>query len=138
MVQTKTLRVDERFGSEYAGEYVFKEISWAKRNRIIQKHTVYSKLTGRVESSDYIAIQAETVMASLHSQPQTKPLTLHKLLSEDDNGVPIELGEVFAKLVNSLNGLTRDETDFLFEQSKQKSPIQASTSLGSAKSSDGP
>jgi hypothetical protein len=51
--------------------YTFAEITWAKRNRIIQKHTKYNKLTGDVESSDFIAIQAETIIASMHGQPQS-------------------------------------------------------------------
>jgi len=68
-LKQETLEVDSRFGEEYQGTYVCKEITWAKRNRIIQKHTRYNRLNGDVESSDFIAIQAETIMASLHGQP---------------------------------------------------------------------
>jgi hypothetical protein len=136
-VNEEAFELDERFGKEYAGKYVFKEITWAKRNRIIQKHTKYSRVSGEVESSDFIAIQAETIMASLHVQPDTKPLTLQKLLDEED-GVPIELGELLSKIVNRLNGIDREDLRFLLEQLDEESRIRLFRSFGYAKPSDGP
>lgn len=100
--------MDDRFGAEYRGTYVFQEITWAKRSRIIQRYTKYHPMTGQVLSSDYIAIQAETILAALKEQPSTQPISLEKLLSEE-NGIPIELGEIFSKVVNRLCGLTMDE-----------------------------
>lgn len=108
-MKTETVEVDDRFGEEYAGKYVFKEIAWAKRSRIIQKHTKYHQITGRVISSDYVAIQAETIWASLKEQPESKLITLEKLLSEED-GIPIGLGELFSRVVNRLCGVTIEET----------------------------
>jgi hypothetical protein len=108
-MKTETVQLDDQFGEEYAGEYVFQEISWAKRSRIIQKHTKYHPRTGQVVSSDYVAIQAETIWASLKEQPKNEPITLEKLLSEE-NGVPIGLGELFSQVVNRLCGVTVEET----------------------------
>jgi len=108
-VKTETVQVDDRFGEEYAGKYVFQEISWAKRSRIIQKHTRYHPVTGQVLSSDFVAVQAETVWASLKEQPENKPITLEKLLREEE-GVPIGLGELFSQVVNRLCGVTVEET----------------------------
>lgn len=136
-MRTEVLEVDDRFGEEYKGKYVFKEITWAKRNRIIQKHTKYNKLSGEVESSDFIAIQAETIMASMHGQPDSKPITLEKLLSEED-GIPIELGELFSKVVNKLNGMSHEDIRFLLEQLDEESRIRLFQSFGYAKNSDGP
>ena len=136
-VKTETLEIDDRFGEEYAGRYVFQEISWAKRNRIIQKHTRYHGVTGQVLKSDYVAIQAETIWASLKEQPEEKPITLEKLLSEED-GISIELGELFSQIVNRLCSVTVEETRFLSGQSGETSHTQQSQTLGSAKSSDGP
>jgi hypothetical protein len=101
--------VNERFGKEYAGSYVFQEITWAKRSRIIQKHTKYHPTTGQVIKSDYVAIQAETIWASLKEQPEGNPITLEKLLGEED-GIPIGLGEILSKIVNQLCGVTFEET----------------------------
>jgi len=135
-MRKEVIELDERFGKEYAGRYVFSEITWAKRSRIIQKYTRYSQQTGQVVTSDYVAIQAETIMASLKEQPPNKPITLERLLSEED-GVPIELGELFSQVVNKLNSVSLEESAFLSEPSDVKSQTKPSQSLGSAKSSGG-
>jgi hypothetical protein len=136
-MKTEVLEIDDRFGKEYQGRYVFSEITWARRNRIIQKHTKYSRISGQVESSDFVAIQAETIMASLREQPENKPITLEKLLSETE-GVQIELGELLSKVVNKLCNVSREENAFLSEQSEDKSQTKPSQTSASAKSSDGP
>jgi len=107
-MRKETIEFDDRFGKEYNGRYVFQEISWAKRSRIIQKHTKYHPITGNVLRSDYVAIQAETVIASLKEQPKSNPITLEKLLSEE-NGVPVGLGELLSKAANRVCGSTREE-----------------------------
>ena len=135
-MRTEVLELDGRFGEEYRGKYVFKEITWAKRNRIIQKYTKYNNVTGEVASSDFIAIQAETIMASMHGQPDSKPLSLEKLLGEEV-GVPIELGELFSKVVNGLNGMSREDLRFLLAQLSETDRIQLLGSFVFAKSSDG-
>jgi len=136
-MRKEEIELDERFGKEYAGRYVFQEISWAKRSRIIQKHTKYSQMTGQVISSDYVAIQAETILASLKEQPENKPISLEKLLSEED-GIPVGLGELFSRIANRLNGLTVQESRFLSEQSEDRNQTQKSPSTVSAKTSGGP
>ena len=135
-MRKETVEVGDEYGEEYKGKYVFQEISWAKRSRIIQKHTKYSQLTGQVLSSDYVAIQAETIMASLKEQPPNKPITLEKLLDEE-NGIPVGLGELFSTVANRLCGLTAEEHRFLSGKSEGKSRTQHSRSIGSAKSSAG-
>jgi hypothetical protein len=135
-MKIETLEIDERFGEEYQGRYVFQEITWAKRNRIIQKHTRYSKASGEVESSDFIAIQAETIWASLKTQPESKPISLEKLLGEDI-GVPIELGELFSKVANKLNGMSHEDLRFLLSQLDEESRIRLFQSFGFVKPSDG-
>jgi len=109
MLRKETVEIDRRFGKEYAGKYVFEEITWAKRSRIIQNHTSYHPLTGQILKSDYVAIQAETIWASLKEQPECKPITLEKLLGEED-GIPIGLGEFFSRIVNRLCGVAPEET----------------------------
>lgn len=135
-MRKEPVKIDERFGKEYAGSYVFKEITWAKRSRIIQKHTRYHPRTGQVMSSDYVTIQAETIWASLKEQPQNKPITLEKLLSEED-GIPIQLGELFSNVVNKLCGLTDQDIRFLLEQLDEESRTQLFQSFGYVKSSGG-
>ena len=113
---------------------MFQEITWAKRSRIIQKHTKYHPVTGQVASSDFVAIQAETIWASLKDQPANKPITLGKLLGEEE-GIPVELGEFLSKMANKLCGIAPDEQRFLSEQSDVEKPIQHSLNSDSAKNS---
>jgi len=135
-MRKEVIELNERFGKEYAGKYILSEITWAKRSRIIQKYTRYSQQTGQVVTSDYVAIQAETIMASLKEQPPNKPITLEKLLSEED-GVPIELGELFSQIVNRLNSVSLEESAFLSEPFEGKSQTKPSQSSACAKSSAG-
>jgi len=107
-MKTETVEIDDKFGEEYAGKYVFQEVSWAKRSRVIQKYTKYHPVTGQVVNSDYVAIQAETIWASLKEQPADKPITLERLLSEED-GIPIGLGELFSQVANRLCRVTIEE-----------------------------
>ena len=108
-MREETVEIDGRFGKEYAGRYVFQEITWAKRSRIIQSHTSYHPTTGQIVKSDYVAIQAETIWASLKEQPETTPITLERLLGETD-GIPVALGEFLSKIVNKLCGVLPEET----------------------------
>jgi hypothetical protein len=135
-MKTEIVELDERFGEEYKGKYVFSEITWAKRSRIIQKYTKYHPETGQIITSDFIGIQAETIWASLRGQPENKPLILEKLLSEDQ-GIPVELGELLSKVVNKLCGMGRSDIRFLLEQLDEESRIRLFQSFGYAKSSDG-
>lgn len=109
-MRTEVIEIDVRFGKEYAGVYLFLEITWARRNRILQKYTKYNPQTGFVITTDYVAIQAEMIIASLREQPENRPLTLEKLLSESEDGIPIELGELLSKTVNKLNAVSVEET----------------------------
>jgi len=137
-MRTETIEIDDRFGAEYKGKYVFQEITWAKRSRIIQKHTKYHLITGQVVSSDLVAIQAETIWASLRGRkPPESLLTLEKLLDEE-NGVPVELGELFAKVSNRLNGMSQENVRFLLEQLDEESRTQLLQSLDYVKNSAGP
>jgi len=134
-MRKETVEIDGRFGDEYAGRYVFQEITWAKRSRVIQKYTKYHHITGQVISSDFVAIQAETIWASLRTQPDSKPISLQKLLGEED-GIPIEVGELFSKIANKLCGISPDEQRFLSEPSEDGKPIQHSLNSDSAKNSE--
>jgi len=138
-MKQETLNLDGRFGAEFAGKYFFKEPTWATRNRIIQKYTKYNNISGEVISSDFIAIQAETIMACLYKQPEGNPVTLVKLLSEDpEKGLPFGLGELLAKYANQVCALTQAETRFLSSASDDKSLTLPLPNSGFPKNSDGP
>ena len=135
-MRKEEIDLDNRFGEQYSGRYVFQEITWAKRSKIIQKLTKYHPITGQVVSSDFVSIQAETILASLREQPPNKPITLEKLLDEE-NGIPIELGELFSRVANKLCGITLDEQRFLSEPSDEANRTQHSQSSDLQQSSAG-
>jgi len=135
-MRSETVEVDDCFGKEYAGKYVFREITWAKRSRIIQKHTRYHPVSGQVVNSDFVAIQAETIWASLKEQPVNQPITFERLMGEEE-GIPVELGELLSKIANQLCGITRDEERFLSAPSEEANPTQRSHSSDCAKNSGG-
>ncbi|MCW4017362.1 MAG: hypothetical protein NWF00_01550 [Candidatus Bathyarchaeota archaeon] len=137
-MKRKTIEIGAEYGAPYVGTYVFQEITWAKRSHIIQKHTKYHPLSGQVLSSDFISIQAETIWASLKQQPASQPVTLEKLLGEEEDGVPIPLGELFSQVANGLCAVTREEQAFLSEPSDAKNPTPPSQTSASAKNSGGP
>jgi hypothetical protein len=135
-MRKENVEIGTEYGAEYAGKYVFQEITWAKRSRIIQKHTRYHPVSGQVLSSDFIAIQAETIWSSLKEQPPNAPITLEKLLSEE-NGIPVSLGELLSQVVNNLCAVTQEETAFLSAPSDAKNPTLQSQTSASARNSDG-
>lgn len=109
MQKQEELDVDECYGPEYKGHYVARQIPWALRKEIIEKYTQYNHQTGQVLSINHTAIQAEFVLASL-KQPDSKPVTLEKLLSRDiSTCVPPELAEILEKKVNSVINLSAEE-----------------------------
>jgi hypothetical protein len=87
--------------------------------------------------SDFLAIQAETIWASLKEQPAHKPITLEKLVGEE-NGIPIELGEAFSRTVNKLCGVASDEQRFLSAPSEEANRTQHSQCSACARNSGGP
>ncbi len=135
-MRKERIELDNRFGEQFAGSYTFQEITWAKRSRIIQKHTKYHPMTGQVTNSDFVAIQVETIWGSLREQPESKPITLERLLG-DEEGIPIELGELLSNVVNKLNGMTHEDLRFLLERLDEESRIQLLQSFGFVKNSGG-
>lgn len=100
-------KLDDRFGKEYAGEYVFQPISWGRLMKITQR---YTKRIGRKSIVDSLAVSAHLINETLVKRP--KAVTLEKLLSQqlpDKGGLPIGLGNWLSDIVNRLT--SPDEED---------------------------
>jgi hypothetical protein len=52
-MRKQTITVGKEYGNEYQGTYVFTEITWAKRSRIIQKHQVSSAIRAGADKRLY-------------------------------------------------------------------------------------
>ncbi len=125
--------VDEKYGPEYKGKYVLRELSWAKKSRIAENYMKIDPHTGEVLKTDYVAIQAETLYAAIVAQPEPRPITIAKLLDEE-NGVPDGLFKLFQKASNSINGVDPEEARFLLTQLSEEDLTRLLQSLGFAKS----
>lgn len=128
-----SVEVDDKYGSEYRGKYVLRELSWAKKSRIAENYMKINTQTGEVLKSDYVAIQAEILYAAIVAQPENKPITIAKLLDEE-NGVPDGLFKFFQKASNSINGVDPEEARFLLTQLGEEDLTRLLQSLGFAKS----
>ena len=107
------LKVDDSFGPAYKGEYVFSGITWGKYAQIMKKHTVTNQA---VVYTDDAKMNAELVLATLKSQPETKPVTMESLMSEDpEKGIPPMLGAKLLECACKVSGL--DRTDFFRDSS---------------------
>lgn len=133
-MHSKTLDIDDSFGEEFQGRYVFAEITIGTKNRITQRYTHYNRVTGIVEEADYAAIQAEILIASLKEQPKNKPLSVARWLSETE-GIPARLADLLWGTCQQLNSLDASEIRFLLLQLDEGSRIQLFRSFDYAKSS---
>jgi hypothetical protein len=131
--------VGDEFGEQYKGTYVLKPLAWAKHARISQRHTRIDYQTGRILEVDYITSQLETVMASLHGQPEKAKITFERLSSEDaEVAVPSGLVEKLLAASNKLNGMDFESNSFLPIALGENSDTQQSQSSGSSKKPVGP
>jgi hypothetical protein len=137
MEEKGVLIVDDSYGPEFAGRYVFKPITWAKKRGIIAKHRKISHVNGQVISSDDTQIDAELILASLKSQPEGNPITLKRLLDEED-GIPDDLVEKLILKTREQNGLSDGEISFLLSRLDEKRLTTILQSIGYVKRSDAP
>jgi len=107
------LEVDDSFGKQYMGKYVFKPITWSKYSLISRKYTIVNK---SVIYTDDVKINAELILATLASQPETNPITFEALTSEDPKkGVPPALGNKLLQCALKISGFSIEE---FFRQSR--------------------
>jgi len=105
----KTIEIDDRFGKEYSGKYVFKSITWGKSNEITSDCTSMNPLTKQTKV-DLRRLQALMLDASMEERP--KAVTVDKLLSLDD-GIPMALGELLMAAADYVNGFSQKEREEL-------------------------
>jgi len=114
------LQVDESFGETYKGTYTFSCITWGKYTQIMKKHTVTNQ---GIVYTDEAKMNADLILATLKSQPQTTPVTMETLTSENpEKGIPPMLGAKLLECACKVSGL--DRTDFFRNSSllPQKQP----------------
>ena len=113
----KELKLDEQFGKQFKGTYVFKAISWAVSNRITSECTQLNPIT-RQTSIDLKKLQAMTLDASMVKRPSNVTLTM----LEDENtetGLPLALGELLMAMADKVNGYGQEDRENLKKLKRQ-------------------
>jgi hypothetical protein len=106
----KEVKLDNTFGNEYSGKYVFSSISWAKSNDITSQCTQSNPLTKQT-TIDLKKLQAMTLDAVMVDRP--KAVTLEKLMCEGENGLPLPLGELLMAMCDRVNGYSSEDREQL-------------------------
>ncbi len=111
---TQTVNVDKRFGSQYEGAYVFKQITQGEYEKIM---LTYMDASGKVAKQDVLKVNREAMWTALKEQPSGKPLN-HELVIHGrlPYGLSLKLQEAYDKA----NGIDMDEQRFLSSPSEEK------------------
>jgi len=111
MEREKRIEIDDRFGKEFKGVYVFRTISWAESNRISGECTKIIPQTKR-SLIDLKRMQALMVDSTLKERPEA--LTLQVLLGEDPKVLmPPVLGEILISATDLVNGYSEKDREEL-------------------------
>lgn len=101
----KEIELKDEFGKEYKGKYIFQSISWGKSNEITSKCTSVNPHT-KQSKVDLKRMQALMLDATMIERPSL--ITLQKLLDEE-NGIPMSLGELLMQVADYVNGFGEEE-----------------------------
>jgi hypothetical protein len=104
-----TLKVDDSFGVEYAGEYEFTSISWKKYTDIMNQCATRDPLTRQPTDIDNTRLNNMLILASLNRQPRKNTVTMETLTRED--GLPSLLVQKFVRCALTLNVLGAQEAN---------------------------
>jgi len=102
------IKIDDHFGKEYQGKYLFVGISWGVSNRITAECTKVNPVS-RQSVIDLKTLQARMLMATLVQRP--KIITLEHLLDETKKGLSPALGELLMAAADKVNGYSKEDRE---------------------------
>lgn len=121
-LETQTVVIDKRFGSQYEGSYEFKQITQGEYERILLS---YMDAGGKVAKQDILKVNREAMWTALKSQPDSKPLNRDLIIQGRlPYGLSLKLQEAYDKV----NGIEMDERRFLSSPSDENNPTPSSQS----------
>jgi hypothetical protein len=130
-MQKETVKVDKRFGDEFAGVYEFRQVTQGEYERVLVS---YIDALGKVAKQDVLKVNREMLWTGLTKQPDGKPLNRDRVVQGQlPYGLSVKLQEAYDKV----NGIAPDEQRFLSSPSDESDLTQGSQSLSSVKNSDG-
>jgi len=118
-LETQKIHIDKRFGSQYEGDYEFKQITQGEYERVLVS---YMDAGGKVPKQDILKVNRECLLLSIASQPASKPLNKDIVVQGRlPYGLSLKLQEAYDKV----NGIEMDEQRFLSSPSEENSPTHA-------------
>ncbi len=121
-METQTVEIDGRFGSQYKGFYEFRQITQGEYEKILLS---YMDASGKVAKQDILKVNREAMWTSLKAQPDSKPLNRDLIVQGRlPYGLSLKLQEAYDKI----NGIEMDERRFLSSPSEENSPTPSSQS----------
>lgn len=106
-METQTVKVDKRFGSQYEGDYEFRQITQGEYEKILVS---YMDAVGKVAKQDILKLNRECLWTALVNQPNSKPLTKDLVVQGRlPYGFSLKLQQAYDKI----NGIDMEEDRFL-------------------------
>lgn len=122
-METQTVKIDKRFGSQYEGDYEFRQITQGEYEKILVS---YMDAVGKVAKQDILKLNRECLWTAIVNQPNSKPLTKDLIVQGRlPYGFSLKLQQGYDKI----NGIDMEEQRFLpspSEQSENTPNLQSS------------
>jgi hypothetical protein len=130
-METATVKIDKRFGKEFEGSYVFRQVTQGEYERVL---VGYMDALGKIAKQDILKVNREMLWIALVIQPANKPLTKDRVVQGQ---LPYGLGIKLQGAYDKVNGLEAEEQRFLSERSEEANQTLNFQSSSSASVSDG-
>ncbi len=128
---TEKLKIDDRFGEQFVGDYEFRQITQGEYERVLIS---YMDAAGKVPKQDILKVNRECLWMALANQPTSKPLNKDLIVQGRlPYGLSLKLQEIYDKV----NGIDIEEQHFLSSPSAENNPTPGSPSSSYASDSDG-
>ncbi len=121
-METQTVKIDKRFGSQFEGSYEFRQITQGEYEKVL---VGYMDAVGKVAKQDILKLNRECLWNSLVSQPSSKPLTKDIVVQ---GRLPYGLSLKLQGIYDKINGIDMEEERFLPSPSQESAPTPNSQS----------
>ena len=128
---TEKIRINNRFGEQFAGDYEFRQITQGEYERVLVS---YMDAAGKVPKQDILKVNRECLWMSLVSQPVSKPLYKELIVQ---GRLPYGLSLKLQEIYDNVNGTEMDEQRFLSSPSDESNPTPDLQSSSCVSDSDG-
>jgi hypothetical protein len=121
-METQKVSIDKRFGSQFLGDYEFRQITQGEYERVLVS---YMDAAGKVPKQDILKVNRECLWMALTGQPDSKPLCKELIVQ---GRLPYGLSLKLQEAYDRVNGIEVEEQRFLSSPSDENNPTPGSQS----------